>query len=530
MNAVVVGAGLTGLYELYRLREAGLSVQLFEAGGGVAGTWYWNRYPGCCFDSESEIYSYSFSDELLQEWSWKHHYSLQPDNERYYNYVCDRFDLWPHIRLNTEVVGADWDEATGEWTVRVGGGEQVQTRYLVLAVGILSAPARFIPAIPGAGETGSGAFQGEAYHTSNWPLEEVTVAGRKVAVIGSGSSGVQITPILAAQADQLTSFQRTPTYCAPLRNAPVSEATQQEWKSDYQGILDEAKANPRGYRYNPDPRKAMEVERGERWETYERLWQRPGFAKWMENFHDITSDPAASADYTEFVRGKIRERISSPAVAEKLVPKDHPFGAKRLPMESGYYEAFAQDNVALVDVKEDPIEAIEAGGVRTVSGFHEADLIVYATGFDSVTGGMTRIDIRGVGGQTLKEAWSEGPRGYLNLMTEGFPNMFTAVPRAFCNYPRCAELVAEWVADCIYAMEARGARSIVPTVEAEDAWQARIEALAQGLIFEKADSWFNGGNIPGKKRTFMLFPGSLPQYREAITEAAAADYDGFVVA
>jgi cation diffusion facilitator CzcD-associated flavoprotein CzcO len=524
-DAIVVGGGLTGLYQLYRLRRLGLSVRLFEHGGGVGGTWYWNRYPGCCFDSESEIYSYSFSEELLQEWTWKHHYSLQPDTERYYNYATDKFNLRPHIQLNSEVVGATWDESARHWTVRLGSGEVARARFLILALGILSAPARYVPNIPGADE-----FGGEVLFTSRWPHDSVSFEGRRVALFGTGSSGVQLMPFIAREANHLAVFQRTPTYCAPLRNARVSEQTQREWRASYDEILREAKENPRGYRYLPDARKAMDVPQDERWAMYETLWARPGFAKWMENFHDITSDPRASADYSEFVKGKIRERIRSPRMAEKLVPHDHPFGAKRLPMEDGYYECFDHDNVTLVDVRETPVERITRDGIKTTAASYEFDTIIFATGFDAFTGGVTRIDIQGATGETLKSAWSDGPRSYLNMMTDGFPNLFTAIPRAFCNYPRCSELIVEWVADCIAHMEERGLTRIAPTPEAEAGWGDHVMELGKDLIFEKANSWFNGGNIPGKKRVFLLYPSTLPQYRKEITDAAESGYDGFALA
>jgi cation diffusion facilitator CzcD-associated flavoprotein CzcO len=530
-DAVIVGAGLTGLYQLYKLLELGYSVRLFEYGSGVGGTWYWNRYPGACFDSESEIYSYSFSKELLEEWDWKHHYSHQGDTEEYYNYVADRFDLRRHIQFEARVKGGVWHEQDRQWEIELESGERVRARFFLPATGMLSGPARYTPSFPGA-ET----FEGEVYHSSDWPKEEVSFAGKRIALFGTGSSGVQIMPIAAKDAEHLTVFQRTPTYCAPLRNAPVSEETQQRWKASYDQILTKAKNNARGYTHEPDPRAAMDVPKEERWAFYEECWEKPGFAKWMTNFHDITrmsgsmdTSDSANADYSEFVWSKIAAQIDDPEVARKLKP-DHPFGAKRTPMESGYYAAFNRPNVSLVSVRETPVERITQTGIVTSDGVtHEVDMIIYATGFDALSGGLTRMDIVGTGGQTLADEWANGPRTYLNLGIAGFPNFFTAIPRNFCNYPRCAEAVVEWIAECIAYLDEHGRTRIEPEVDAEREWGTHVAELAEGMVMNSLESWFNGGNIPGKKHAFLVYPGTAPEFKRRISEAAQDGYRGFKI-
>ena len=523
-DVVVIGAGLTGLYQLYQMLQLGLNVRCFEYGGGVGGTWYWNRYPGCCFDSESETYSYSFSEELLQEWDWKEHFSGQPDNERYFNYVADKFDLRRHIEFNSPVASTVWRDDEGVWEVEIEGGRRVTARYVIGAVGILSAPARYVPDFPGLDD-----YTGEWYHTGRWPHEPVTFEGKRVGVIGTGSSGVQVITEIAKTAGHLTVFQRTPTFIGPLNNGPVSEETQREWKQTYPEIFKQCNENPNGFRYSFDPRRTMDVPKEERLAFYEYLWTRPGFEKWLANFWDITLDPEANEDFAEFIRGKIRERVKDPVVAEKLTPRGFPFGARRIPMENGYYEVFNQDNVVLVDVRETPIVRITPRGIETSDGEIELDMIVFATGFDSFTGGFTRMHIQGEEGITLNEHWSDGPDTYLGLAVAGFPNFFTAVPRAFCNFPRCAEVVVNWITETIAYMEANGYQRIVATPEAEAAWVVHQNSFSDGQLFASADSWFNGGNIPGKKKTFLLYANTLPAYRGELEEVAAKGYEGFVL-
>ncbi len=521
-DAIVIGAGVAGLYQLYRLRELGLSVLCLEDGGGVGGTWYWNRYPGCRFDSESETYGYSFSKELQQEWDWKEHYSGQPENERYLNFVADKFDLRRNIQFNSHVTAATYDKAANLWEVQLESGQRMRCQFLVAAVGILS--ARYIPPFEGIDS-----FRGQSYHTSRWPKEKVDFSGKRVAVIGTGATAVQLIPIIAKEVAHLTVFQRTPNYCAPLRNSEVSEETQRRFKATYDEIHKKCLETPAGFPYDFDRRRAMEVPKEERLKFYEELWALPGFKKWLGNFRDIMTDPVANEDFAEFVRNKIRARVKDPAVAEKLVPKDHPFGAKRIPLETEYYEAYNRDNVLLVDVRETPIERITPKGIKTTDREYEFDIIIYATGFDAITGALTRIDIRGETGQTLKEKWAGGPRTYLGLQTAGFPNFFIATNTAFCNYTVCAEKVVEWITDCIRYVRDHNYSRIAPSPEAEDAWVKHVNEVGSQTLLSGTKSWFVGDNIPGKAHAILLYANTAPAYRAKIAEVAEKGYEGFLL-
>ena len=521
-DAIIIGAGVTGLYQLHKLRQLGLSVRLFDDGDGVGGTWHWNRYPGCRFDSESETYGYSFSKELLQEWDWKEHYSGQPENERYLNYVADKFDLRPDIQLKSRLAKAVYDESANRWDLEFEDGRRARTQFLIGAVGILS--ARFTPPFEG-----TESFKGRSLHTGSWPKEPVDLAGKRVAVIGTGPTAVQLITEIAKEVGQLTVFQRTPNYCAPLRNSLVTPETQQRFKATYDEIHKRIRETPAGFAYDFDPRKTLDVPREERLALYEKLWAQPGFSKWLGNFHDIMSNREANEDFAEFVRNKIRARVKDPVVAEKLVPKDHPFGSKRIPLESGYYEQFNRDNVLLIDVNETPIERITPKGIKTTDKEYEFDIIVYATGFDAVSGSLTRIDIRGEGGRTFKDTWADGPRTYLGIQTAGFPNFFIATNSAFCNYPVCAETIVEWISDCIKYLREKGLKRIEPTPEAEEAWIAHAAELASHTFLSDTKSWFMGSNIPGKKRQLLLYANSAPKYRAKIAEVAAGGYEGFIV-
>jgi cation diffusion facilitator CzcD-associated flavoprotein CzcO len=521
-DAIVIGAGVAGLYQLYRLRELGLKVRLLEDGDGVGGTWYWNRYPGCRFDSESETYGYSFSKELLHEWDWKEHYSGQPENERYLNFVADKFKLRPYIQLSSRVTAAAYDEAANRWEVVVNNQDRMRCQFLVAAVGILS--AHFTPPFESVDS-----FKGLSLHTGRWPSEPVDLTGKRVAVIGTGPTGVQLITEIAKEVGQLTVFQRTPNYCAPLRNGLVSPETQQRFKENYPEMHKRIRETPAGFNYDFDPRKTLEVPRQDRLALYEKLWAQPGFSKWLANFHDIMTDREANEDFAEFVRNKIRERVKDPVVAEKLVPKDHPFGSKRIPLESGFYEAFNRENVLLVDVRETPIERITPKGIKTSDRDYEFDVIIYATGFDAVSGSLTRIDIRGEGGQSFKEKWADGPRSYLNMQTAGFPNLFMAINSAFCNYPVCAELVVEWITDCISYLRKNGYRRIQPTLESEAAWVEHTHEMASKTLLSDAKSWFMGSNIPGKKRALLLYANTAPNYKKMCLDVAANGYEGFIL-
>jgi len=522
LDAIVIGAGVSGLYHLYRLQKLGLSAQIYEAGGGVGGTWYWNRYPGARFDSESYSYGYSFSEELLQEWDWKEHFSGQPENERYLNYVADKFDLRRHIQFDARIASAVYDEKENRWEIKTEDGRRARTRFLIAAVGILS--AHYLPNIAGIDS-----FTGSSFHTSRWPHEPVDFRGKRVAVIGTGATAVQLITEIAKEVGHLTVFQRTPNYCAPLRNAPIDPETQKKIKASYPEIFKQCNETVGGFMHDFDPRSALEVSPQEREAFYEEIWAQPGFKKWFGNFQDIMTNREANETFAEFVRNKIRARVKDPAVAEKLCPKDHPFGSKRIPLESGYYEVYNQDNVLLVDVRETPIERVTPRGIKTSNTEYEFDVIIYATGFDAVTGELTRMDIRGEGGQQLKDKWADGPRTYLGLQTAGFPNFFIANGAVFCNFPRCAETVAEWVSDCIGYMRKKDLKRIATTPQAEETWTEHDLSLTAGVLFTEGNSWFMGTNIPGKKRHYLLYAGGAPKYREKCAEVAANGYEGFVL-
>src|SRR3989441_3903907 len=466
-DVMIIGAGVTGLYALYRLRARGLAVRAFEEGGGVGGTWYWNRYPGARFDSESYTYGYAFSEELLQEWDWQEHYAGQPETERYLNYVADKFDLRRDIRFHARVAAAVYDERTHRWQIHLEDGRRARAQFVITAVGLLS--AQYIPDFAGLER-----FQGTWCHTGRWPAEGLDLAGKRAGVIGTGATGVQLITAIAKDVAHLTVFQRTANYCAPLRNAPIDPDTQRQIKASYPDIFKRCSETAGSFVHQFDPRSALDVSPEERLEQYERLWAEPGFKKWLANFHDIMLPGPANEDYAAFVRQKIRERVTDPIVAEKLVPTDHMFGSKRLPCESGYYEVYNRDNVLLVDVREAPIERITPTGITTRDAEYALDVLIFATGYDAVTGSLTRIDIRGTGGQTLQEKFAEGPRTYMGLQSAGFPNLFTMPGAGAGNFTRGCEPLVEWVSDCIGYMRAQGLTRIEATPQAEEAWRAHV--------------------------------------------------------
>jgi len=521
-DVIIIGAGVTGLYALYRLRELGLSVQVFEGGGGVGGTWYWNRYPGARFDSESYTYGYSFSEELLQEWDWKELYSGQPENERYLNYVADKFDLRQHIRFNSHVVSAVFDEGEGLWQIHLEDGQQARAQFFITAVGSLS--AYYVPDFEGIDS-----FQGDWCHTGRWPAAGMDLAGKRVGVIGTGATGVQLITEIAKEVGHLTVFQRTANYCAPLRNRLIDPETQRQIKANYPEIFKKCSDTAGSFMHQFDSRSAMSVSPEERLEQYEKLWTEPGFKKWLSNFYDVMMPGEANEDYAEFVRNKIRERVKDPVVAEKLVPKDHMFGSKRLPCESGYYEVYNQDNVLLVDVREAPIERITPRGVKTTDAEYELDALIFATGYDAVTGSLIRIDIRGEGGQTLKDKFANGPRTYMGISSAGFPNLFTINAASVGNFVRACEPLVDWVSEAICYVRDHGFARISPTLEAEAAWTQHVSEAGAKILRTQANSWFVGANIPGKARVLLTSPDSAPVMRAKRTEVASKGYQGFLL-
>jgi cation diffusion facilitator CzcD-associated flavoprotein CzcO len=528
-DVIVIGAGLSGMYQLHRLRQLGVTVRVFEAGGGVGGTWYWNRYPGARFDSESWTYGYSFSDELLQEWEWSEHFAGQPETLRYCNFVADKLDLRRDISFNSRIAAATYDDAAPGWEIVTTDGRRARARFLISAIGPLSAPT--MPTIPGV-ET----FRGEAFHTGAWPHHPVSFAGKRVAVIGTGATGVQAITEIAKTVGHLTVFQRSPNWCAPLHNGPIDAATQRRIKARYPEIFARCRDSFGCFIHDADRRNALEVSPAVREAFYEKLYREPGFGIWMGNFRDILIDREANATITEFMRRKIRERVKDPALADALTPKTHGFGTRRVPLESGYYEVFNQPNVRLVDLRATPIERITPTGIRTSEAEYPFDLIVYATGFDAITGAFDRIEIRGVGGRTLRDKWAEGPRTYLGLQIAGFPNLFTLVgphnAGTFCNMPRCIEQNVDWVTALLQHMRARGYSRAEPSEEAEAAWTAHVHESAARMLFTQIDSWMTGinSNVPTRRgRTVMVYAAGAPKYRERCEAAAANGYEGFVL-
>ncbi|MFT5530672.1 MAG: cation diffusion facilitator CzcD-associated flavoprotein CzcO [Candidatus Poriferisodalaceae bacterium] len=527
-DAIIIGAGVSGLYQLVRLRELGMSVQVFEAGSDVGGTWYWNRYPGCRFDSESHTYGYSFSDELLQEWDWSERFAAQPETLRYLNHVADKFDLRSDIQFDSRVASAHFDDADGTWLVGLQDGTDCRARYLITALGPLSTPA--MPAIEGIDD-----FAGWSSHTSRWPHEPVDFTGKRVAVVGSGATAVQLIPHVAKDAAELTVYQRTPNWCAPLHNGPLPAEEMEEIKANYHQILADCNDTFAGFMHDSDKRRALDVSEQERIDFYEQLWAKPGFAIWMANFRDILVNEEANATLSEFAANKIRERVNDPELAEKLIPTDHGFGTRRVPMETNYFEVYNQDNVELVSIPDTPIERITATGIETTDRHREHDMIIYATGFDAVTGGFAQIDFRGTGGRTLTEVWADGPRTYLGLQVVGFPNLFTLVgphnAATFCNIPRCIEQNVEFVSDLIAHTRAKGLERVESTQQASEEWTKHVLETGERMLFTKVRSWFMNVNTNVGKDTpqFVLYAGGLPLYRQRCDEIAANDYEGFEI-
>ena len=524
-DAVVIGAGMAGMYFHYRLRQLGLTAKGFEAGSDVGGTWYWNRYPGARFDSESYSYGFSFSQEILDEWEWSEHFAPQPETLRYLNFVADKLDLRRDIQFNTRIESASYDASKRLWTVTAEDGTTTSARYLLLAMGVLSVP--FTPDFEGIED-----FEGLSWHTADWPREPISLSDKKVGVIGTGATAVQMITEIAKDIGDLTVFQRTPNYCKPLRNRAITPEEQVEIKASYPQIFKRCEETLGGFLHDFVERSALDASEEEREAFYEELWQQPGFSYWLGIYNDILTDEKANETASEFARNKIRERVDDPEVAELLAPKDHMFGTKRQPMESGYYEVFNQPNVHLVDIKTHPITRLTKTGLETAVESYDFDVIIFATGFDAVTGALNNIEINGEHG-TLKEAWGSSPATYLGVSANGFPNMFIAGgphnTTSFCNIPRCIEHNVEWITDCIEYLEKHNIGRIEATEEAQDAWTAHALALAEDTLFVKNDSWFMGSNIPGKKRVFLNYVGGIPLFLQKLASVAENKYEGFTL-
>jgi cation diffusion facilitator CzcD-associated flavoprotein CzcO len=521
-DAVIIGAGISGLYQLLKLRELGLRVKVFETGTGVGGTWYWNRYPGARFDSESWSYGYSFSKELLQEWDWTEHFSPQPQTLKYLNFVADKFDLRRDIQFKSRVTAAHYKEADRSWDLTLEDGSRYSTRFLVTAIGPLSTPT--MPRIEGVES-----FKGEAYHTAQWPHTPVSFEGKRVGIIGTGATAVQTIQEVVKTVGHLTVFQRTPNWCAPLHNAKITPEEMREIKARYDEIFARCKETNACFVHTPDMRGTFEVSEEEREAAFERLYNTPGFGIWQGNFKDILTDRKANAAISEFVARKIRERVKDPAIADKLIPKNHGFGTRRVPLETKYYEAYNQPNVKLVDIKETPIERITETGIKTSDASYEFDMIIYATGFDAITGSFHRIDWRGVDGRNLKDAWTGGPKTFVGVQVEGFPNMFMVVGphTALGNIPRSIEYNVEWVTDLIAYMTEHDLTYADPRPESVAAWTDNVRAAGEGLLTNEIDSWMTGinSNVEGKQvRTIARYSGSAPAYRSWCDAVAAGGY------
>ena len=495
-DTVVIGAGFAGLYALRKFRDdLNMSVRVFEAGDGVGGTWYWNRYPGARCDSESYYYCYSFSRELAHEWKWSGRYPEQPEIERYLNHVADRFDLRRDIKLSTRVTAATFDDAANRWEIRTDRDDTVTARFLVTAVGCLSAP--IAPDIPGLD-----GFEGDVYYTATWPRDGVDFTGKRVALVGTGSSGIQATPPIAAQADHLTVFQRTPNFSLPARHGVFLAEDQARIKSNYDEIFAATRTSFAGFPFSPIDRTTMSVSAEEREAILDGLWAEGGFKFLWGGFSDLLHDPEANEIASEYIRNKIRETVTDPDTAELLCPKGYPYGAKRPPIDTEYYETFNRDNVSLVDIRETPIEAITATGLRTTVAEYEFDAIVFATGFDAMTGSLLRMDVRGTGGLRLADAWANGPRTLLGLQIAGFPNLFTITgpgsPSVLMNMPVAIEYHVDWIADCIDYMREHGWSRIEATEAAQDDWVEHVAEVGQHSLFGQAKLLVRGREHPRK--------------------------------
>jgi cation diffusion facilitator CzcD-associated flavoprotein CzcO len=527
LDALVIGAGFAGLYQLYCLRDRlGLSVQALEAGGGVGGTWYWNRYPGARCDSESHAYWFTFDQDLMREWEWTERYPQQPEIMRYLNFVADRFDLKRSIRFNTRVTEAHYDEAANRWLVRTEAGERYSTQFLVTAVGCLSTAN--VPKFAGLEN-----FKGQWYHTGQWPHEGVDFTGKRVGMIGTGSTGIQAAPVIAQTAAHLTVFQRTANYSVPARNVPLTPEFKRWIKENTQGIRTLTQETRNGLPFLIETRKALETPPEEREKIFEAAWERGGL-QFRAVFEDLMATKEANDTAADFIKRKIRQMVKDPATAAILSDIDHPYAGKRPPIDTDYFETYNRPNVKLVDVKAAPIQEITPDGIRTADAEYPLDIIVFATGFDAMTGPMLAMGIRGRDGVALRDVWKAGPRNYLGLQVAGFPNLFTITgpgsPSVLCNMPVAIEQHAEWIANCIKHLRDNGLDRIEPKPEAVDRWMQEVnDAASVTLLPTVKHSWYLGGNVPGKPKVFMPYAGGMARYREICNDVVARGYDGFVL-
>ena len=527
LDAIVIGAGFAGLYALHRLRGLGMKVRVFEAGDGVGGTWFWNRYPGARCDVESLEYSYSFDEALQQEWKWPERFAAQADILRYINHVADRLDLRRDIEVNARVTSALFDDATSTWTISTASGSTATARFCVMASGNLSLPR--VPQFPGLDN-----FKGDWYHTGLWPKEGADFSGRRVGVIGTGSSGIQAIPVIAEQAKHLHVFQRTANFSVPAVNRPLTPEADQAHKAKYPQWRQESRSTPFGIAGFPPPtQSALEASEEERRKSYESKWGTGGNISFLYAYNDLLVNRDSNETASEFVREKIRSIVRDPKVAERLLPNDHPIGTKRLCLDNGYFETYNRPNVTLVDVKSAPIIEITAKGLRTDKQEYELDAIVFATGYDAMTGALLDIDIRGRAGCSLRDKWAAGPRTFLGIMTAGFPNLFIITgpgsPSVKTNMVSSIEQHVDWITDCLGYMRSRGLASIEPDLQKQDQWVEHVNQVADATLYPLANSWYMGANIPGKPRVFMPYVAGLDKYRKICDDIAAKGYEGFVL-
>ena len=528
VDVVVVGAGISGLYTLHKLRGMGLTVQVFETGDGVGGTWYWNRYPGARVDVHSMHYCFSFDPDLEQEWEWTEKYPPQAELRRYLDHVADRFDLRRDIRLETRVTEAVFDEDTQCWLVRTHRGDEVSAQYVVMATGCLSVPN--VPEAPGLSS-----FRGNWHHTGHWPDGGVSFTGRRVGVVGTGSSGIQAIPLISQQAAELTVFQRTPNFVVPAHNHPIDPQHQRSVKARYAQVRKANRESAFGIAVPPATKSALEATAEERNACYEHGWYDADnhLVSLLTGYTDVITNKGANDTAAQYVRDRIAEIVKDPEVASALQPTDHPIGTKRLCVGTDYYETFNLPHVDLVNLRKTPIVEITPTGIRTSEQDYDLDAIVFATGFDAMTGALTRIDVRGRGGVALTEKWAQGPSTYLGIAVAGFPNLFTITgpgsPSVLSNMMVSIEQHVEWIADTISALRAGGKATIEATVEAEDAWTRHVDEVARRTLYPTADSWYTGANVPGKPRVFMPYIGGVGRYRQLCDRVAAKGYKGFVL-
>ena len=525
-QAVIIGAGVAGIYQIKRLADLGVRALVLDANADLGGTWYNNRYPGARFDSESYTYSYSFSKEVLDEWHWTEKFSPQPETLQYLNFVADKFNLREYMQFNCWVESMVFDDEANVWTIHLADGRHITTRFVISGMGVLSTPT--LPNFEGMAS-----FEGKSFHASQWPHEPLDLTGKRVAVVGSGATAIQLIPEVAKVAKNLTVFQRRANWAAPLNNGPISMSEMDEIRERYDDIFATCARTPGGFEHEPDRRGFYDVSPQERRELWDRLYDEPGFGIWLQNFTDIFFDEKANAEFSDYIADRIRQRVKDPVVAELLIPKDHGFGVQRVPMETGYFETYNRDNVTLVDGATTPIVRVTPTGIETSEEAFDFDVIVYATGFDAFTGAFDHIDIQGANGARLRDKWQAGPVTYLGATVRGFPNflMLVGPQTAASNFPRGAELSVDWVTPLLEYMWAHGYQRFDVDETAEAQWFQHVKDMYQGMLLRHAKSWFTGynSNIEGHehgKMRYNIYNGGGPRYARMLREAAENGYEG----